>query len=95
MDGLLAPEARFFVQRLSDSLSMKWEQPFGVVSSHPSCSFVVCAWQSRQVEKLGNCRWGITADVDSQLIIGFTVRSLGIRYRCRCSFLSLIGHLRV
>ena len=33
MDGLLAPEARFFVQRLSDNLSMKWEQPFGVVSS--------------------------------------------------------------
>ena len=33
MDGLLAPEARFFVQRLSDNLSMKWEQPFGVASS--------------------------------------------------------------
>ena len=33
VDGLLAPEARFFVQRLSDNLSMKWEQPFGVVSS--------------------------------------------------------------
>ena len=31
VDGLLAPEARFFVQRLSDNLSMKWEQPFGVV----------------------------------------------------------------
>ena len=62
---------------------------------HPSCSFIVCAWQSHQVEKLGNCGWGITADVDSQLIIGFTVRSLGNRYRCRCSFLSLIEHLRV
>ena len=31
--GLLAPEVRFFVQRLSDNLSMKWDQLFGVVSS--------------------------------------------------------------
>ena len=33
VDGLLAPEARFFVQRISDNLFMKWEQPFSVVSS--------------------------------------------------------------
>ena len=33
VDGLLAPEARFFVQRLSDHLSLRWEQPFSVVSS--------------------------------------------------------------
>ena len=33
VDGLLVPEARFFVQRLSDNISIKWEQPFGDVSS--------------------------------------------------------------
>jgi len=33
VDGLLAPEARFFVQQLSDHLSLRWEQPFSVVSS--------------------------------------------------------------
>ena len=53
----------------------------------------MCAWQLHQVEKFGNCVWGITANVDSQLIIGFTVRPLGNRYRCRCSFLLLIEYL--
>jgi len=32
VDGLLAPEARFFVRQLSDHLSLKWEQPFSIVS---------------------------------------------------------------
>jgi len=33
VDGLLAPEASYFVPQLSNSLSLKWEQPFSVVSS--------------------------------------------------------------
>ena len=33
VDGLLAPEARCFVQRLSDHLSLRWKQPFSVASS--------------------------------------------------------------
>ena len=33
VDGLLAPEDKFFIRRLSENLSMKWKQPFGVVSS--------------------------------------------------------------
>ena len=33
VDSLLAPEARFFMRRLSDRLSLRWEQPFSVVSS--------------------------------------------------------------
>jgi len=33
VDGLLAPEANYFVRRLGDRLSMKWEQSFSVVMS--------------------------------------------------------------
>ena len=33
IDGLIAPEAKFFIHRLSDNFSMKWEQSFSVVSS--------------------------------------------------------------
>jgi len=42
------PEARSFVQKLSDGLSLKWEQPFSVVSSYKEglvyhlCCSVVC-----------------------------------------------------
>jgi len=32
VDGLFAPETRFFVRRSSDNLSLKWELPFSVVS---------------------------------------------------------------
>jgi len=32
VDGLLAPEANYFVRRLGDHLSAKWEQPFSVVT---------------------------------------------------------------
>ena len=32
VDGMLAPEADFFVRRLSDNLCAKWEQPYSVVA---------------------------------------------------------------
>ena len=33
VDGVLAPEAKYLVRRLSDTLSFKWEQPFSVVNN--------------------------------------------------------------
>ena len=33
VDGLFAPEANYFVRRLGDHLSMRWEQPFSAVMS--------------------------------------------------------------
>jgi len=70
VDGMLGPEAEFFVKRMSDFLAAKWERPYSVVTEwvRACLSFVIlrdallCVHGSCKVEELGNCGWRLFAN---------------------------------
>ena len=69
VDGLLGNEAAFFIRRLANSLSAKWEKPFSVVMGWVRAHLAFAILHATMVCVRGFCqKWRSSAIMDGALL---------------------------